>query len=585
MSAEKESQMNINTDLRPVKFWQLSKNPILLRYLCSRMRWSGLSAALILTLVVTVFTFVISYNGAVRFSYESSLNAYRAAFLPVFLIQVIIMMFLGTGSVASGITQEYEDGMVDYQRLTPMSPMAKIVGYLFGLPIREWFLFAVTSFFIGIIVVKGKIPLESVWHVYSVFFLSILLYHLMALVVVHSMKKKRVAGRVIQLLVVVLYFVFPLMSQFGLVFFEYLTVRPILKESMLEYIPEKASIRGLLDLDGGSSTVPFFDHQFRAWSFSLMLMSSLTISFLLMLRRRWKDVTSHLMSKPFALMFFGFFMFFLIGNTLPVAKEGDMSIYKSVIELREKALIERVEQLKSNDLRLPAHVLRLEEFRKNHKNKTKLADAPVAQTLFGTVCVMFACLVVYIVTPRHEKYLLGLRRSRNLKKKWIPWHWDEAPGLLSTLCVMAILAATLFSFSTTFYSAPTMPDKIRALTPFIPVVCAFAAVVVLVFYLVYEAWENKGLFLLLLFVWILPVMVTMVIGLQSNHFSTMVWVSSVSPVAAYGFGMTDAFTLPFKEAFYFSFGLQVLIGGFAALALFGKKMRGRRVMLDNPIDE
>jgi len=256
-----DSDDKIQLKLKPVAFWELHKNPILLRYLRSRLRWSGLSAALILTLVITVFTFVISYNGAVRFSFESNVNAYRAAFLPVFLIQVIIMMFLGTGSVASGITQEYEDGMVEYQRLTPMSPMAKIVGYLFGLPIREWFLFLVTSLFIGIIVVKGEVPMDSVWRVYSVFFLSIILYHLMALVVVHSMKKKRVAGRVIQLLVVVLYFVFPLLSQVGLVFFEYLTVRPILKENMLEYVPKGMNMRRLLDLDGESATVPFFDHQ------------------------------------------------------------------------------------------------------------------------------------------------------------------------------------------------------------------------------------------------------------------------------------------------------------------------------------
>ncbi len=87
-----------------------------------------------------------------KFAHESNVDAYRAAFLPMFLIQVVLMMFIGTGSVTAGISQEYEDGMVDYHRLTPMTPMAKIVGYLFGLPIREWFLFAVTSVFIGIIV-------------------------------------------------------------------------------------------------------------------------------------------------------------------------------------------------------------------------------------------------------------------------------------------------------------------------------------------------------------------------------------------------------------------------------------------------
>lgn len=565
-------------------FWQLYKNPILLRYVRSRLRWSGLSAALILTLVITVFTFVISYNGAVRFSYENSVNAYRAAFLPVFMIQVIIMMFIGTGSVASGITQEYEDGMVEYQRLTPMSPMAKILGYLFGLPIREWFLFLVTSFFIGIIVVKGEVPMDSVWRVYSVFFLSIILYHLMALVVVHSMKKKRVAGRVIQLLVVVLYFVFPLLSQFGLVFFEYLTVRPILKENILEYIPKGVNMRRLLDLDGGASTVPFFDHQLKAWSFSMILMTSLTVSFLFMLNRRWKDVTSHLMSKPFALIFFGFFMLFLIGNTLPIAKEGDMSITKSFVEIREKSLLDRIEQFRDRESVRKAFETRLERYREKTRGGQPAADAPVAQTVFGSVCVMFACLVVYVMTPKNEKYLLGLRRAKNLNKKWIPFHWDEAPGLLSTLCVMVLLVVTLFCFSTTLYNAPTMPTKIRELIPFIPVVCLFASVVVLVFYLVFEAWENKGLFLLILCIWVLPIMVAMVVAVQSNHYSTLVWVSSVSPIAAYGYGMSEAMTLPVREAFYVSFGLQVLIGGFAGLALYTKKMNGRKVLLEQPVD-
>ncbi len=581
-----KNDLTDGVELKPVAFWQLHKNPILLRYLRSRLRWSGMAAALILTMVITVFTFVISYNGAVNFSHESSLNAYRAAFLPVFLIQVIIMMFLGTGAVASGITQEYEDGMVEYQRLTPMSPMAKILGYLFGLPIREWFLFIVTSFFIGIIVVKGKVPLESVWRVYSVFFLSIILYHLMALVVVHSMKKKRVAGRVIQLLVVLLYIVFPLLSQFGLVFFEYLTVRPILKENILEYIPKQVNMRRLLDLDGGASTVPFFDHQLKAWSFSVILMSSLTISFLFMLCRRWKEVTSHLMSKPFALTFFGFFMLFLIGNTLPIAKEGEMSITKSFTEMREKSLLDRIDQFRDRESVRRAFEERLRKFRADLNKPNHIAqDAPVAQTVFGTVCVLFACLVVYVVTPKNEKYLLGLRRARNLKKKWIPVHWDEAPGLLVTFGVILILVVTLYNFGTTLYQAPTMTPKIRELIPFIPMVCLFAAVVVLVFYLVFEAWENKGLFLLILFIWVMPIMVALVIAVQSSHWPTLVWVSAVSPIAAYGYGMTEAAYLPVREAFYFSLGIQILIGGFAALALFSKKMHGRKIMLENPVND
>ncbi len=584
MTDDSNRKFAAKVELKPVKFWQLHKNPILLRYIRSRLRWEGMAAALILTMVITVFTFVISYNGAVRFSFEDSVNAYRAAFLPMFLIQVIIMMFLGTGSVASGITQEYEDGMVEYQRLTPMSPMAKILGYLFGLPIREWFLFAVTSVLIGIIVVKGEVPMESVWRVYSVFFLSVILYHLMALVVVHSMNKKRVAGRVIQALVLVLYFVFPLLSQFGLVFFEYLTVRPILKESILEYIPRGVSMRRLLDMDGEATTVPFFDQHLAAWSFSMIIMGSLIVTFLLMLCRRWKDVTSHLMSKPFGLTFYAFLMFFLIGNTLPIAKNGEMSITKNFAEMHENSLIDRIERNKDERVRRHFEIL-LKQYRKKTEERNTLAtDAPLAQTVFGTVCVLFACLIVYIVTPRNEKYLLGLRRASNLKKKWIPFHWDEAPGMLVTSAISLMLIFTLYCFSTTLYSAPTMPDKIRGIIPFIPVVCLFAATVVAVFYLVYEAWENKGLFLLLLCVWVLPIMVALVIALRSDHYPTMVWVSSLSPIAAYGYGMSEWVNLPLREAFLSSFGLQLLIGGYAGYTLYHKKFSGAKERSENLID-
>jgi hypothetical protein len=584
MMDDSNRTMTAKVELKPVTFWQLHKNPILLRYIRSRLRWEGMAAALILTLVITVFTFVISYNGAVRFSFENDVNAYRAGFLPMFLIQVIIMMFLGTGSVASGITQEYEDGMVEYQRLTPMSPMAKILGYLFGLPIREWFLFAITSVLIGIIVVRGEVPMESIWRVYSVFFLSVILYHLMALVVVHSMNKKRVAGRVIQMLVLVLYFVFPLLSQFGLVFFEYLTVRPILKENILEYIPKGVNMRRLLDMDGGHTTVPFFDQQLSAWSFSMIIMGALIVSFLLMLRRRWKDVTSHLMSKPFGLIFYAFLMFFLMGNTLPIAKNGEMSISRNFAEMRVNSLLDRIERNKDERVRQHFEAL-LKQYKQKTEERNALAtDAPLAQTVFGTVCVLFACLIIYIVTPRNEKYLLGLRRASNLKKKWIPFHWDEAPGIWVTLSVSLMLIFTLYCFSATLYSAPTTPDKIREIIPFIPVVCLFAATVVIVFYLVYETWENKGLFLLLLCVWVLPIMVALVIALRSDHYSTMVWVSSISPIAAYGYGMTDWVSLPVREAFLSSFGLQLLIGSYAGYTLYHKKFKRGEKRLENLID-
>jgi len=587
MEQEKQSEERVRenrADLKPVAFWQLHKNPILLRYMRSRLRWSSIAASLVITLVITIFTFAITYTVADELVSNGDVyDFFRACFLPLFVIQVLIMMFIGTGSVANGIIQEYDDGMIDYQRLSPMSPMAKIVGYLFGLPIREWFLFGVTSIFIGIIVYYGKIPWSSIWRVYSVFFLSIILYHLIALVVVHSMKKKRVAGKGIQFVVLVLYIVFPLLSQFGLVFFEYLTVRPILKEHILDYIPEEVGMRRFLDLDGSSASVPFFDYQFKSWGFSIMLMSSLIISFLFMLTRKWKDVTSHLMSKPFALVFFGFFMLFLIGNTLPIAKEGEMSVTRSFRKTGVKALEAQIASITKGTEDYIKAVENLKEYR-NTVNVNSSLDAPIAQTVFGAVCLSFACMVVYIVTPQNEKYLLGLRRARNLKKRWIPFHWDESSGLLATLLVASMMAGALYIFSTTLYTAPMMSVTTQKMLPFLPMVCLYAALVVIVFYLVYEAWENKGLFLLILFVWVLPLLVATVVAVRTSNLSSVVWISSVSPLAAYGYGMSTVTWLPVRAVFYFSFIVQGIIGAFAVLDLISKKLNAKKALLENTID-
>ena len=95
---------------------------------------------------------MIDLSGHRRPFYYSSLYrlkasppaAARDAFYPILFFQMVILLFMGTGSVAGGISRESADGMIDYQRLTPMTPLAKIVGYLFGLPVREYVLFAVT---------------------------------------------------------------------------------------------------------------------------------------------------------------------------------------------------------------------------------------------------------------------------------------------------------------------------------------------------------------------------------------------------------------------------------------------------------
>ena len=105
---------------------------------------------------------------------------------------------MGTGSVAGGISREAADGMVDYQRLTPMTPLSKIVGYLFGLPIREYVLFATTLPFTIYCIFVGNIPLGVVAEVYGMLFTSAILYHLTGCVAGTVVKRRHFAGCVAQ---------------------------------------------------------------------------------------------------------------------------------------------------------------------------------------------------------------------------------------------------------------------------------------------------------------------------------------------------------------------------------------------------
>ena len=572
MTEEREN-LESNPVLKPVAFWQLWKNPIILRYMRSRMRWGGLAAALIVTVVVTMFAFLLTYYGAGKLHMGSSQDAFAAAFFPVFAIQVLIMMFFGTGAVAGGITQEYEDGMVEYQRLTPMSPMAKIVGYLIGLPIREWFLLGVTSLAVLVVVVKGEIPWESVWRVYSIFVLSVLVYHLMALVVVHSMKRKRLAGRVIQFLVLILYFVLPLLSQFGLVFFEYLTVRPIVREEMLVYMPEHSWL-GVFFLDGEISDVAFFDKLLNAWTFSMMLQVSLVVTFTVMLRRRWKDANCHLMSKPFALVFYASISFMLVGNIMPMAKTGNMSISKNINEIRLKKAEKTLNDVGANP---EARRRSLDVIRgvQKYDNKLEPLEFASSQTVVFLVFGSLACLAVYICTPRLGMYQVGLRRAKNLNRRWMPLHWDASSGIWLTLVVMVTMMVGLHYITGDFFESKDLSKDLFALKGNIPQATYFAATCLLAFYLVYEAWENKGLFLLVLFIWVLPMMASLVILASSDTMQEVVngmWVSGFSPLAGYSYNMLlDYPGYPSHQVFMFSWVIQAIIAAVAGVSLAKKK--------------
>ena len=168
-------------------------NPLFVRYCRSRLRKQALVGWMIMTLILTAFVFFTAHWAGTDQLNLSEASSARLPVLPLLIMQSFILFFLGTGAVASGMTAEEDEGVMDYQRLVPMSPISKVVGYLVGLPVREWVLFLITLPFSFWCFWKGQIRLEVFGELYAVVVSSALLYHMTALLAATVMKSRRLA--------------------------------------------------------------------------------------------------------------------------------------------------------------------------------------------------------------------------------------------------------------------------------------------------------------------------------------------------------------------------------------------------------
>ena len=147
--------------------WKLWANPILRRYCRSRLRVRGLSVWILLTLLIAGFLFFLPRELYLHQVEWDVVDAGRIPLSGLLIFQGIILFLLATGQVAGGMTAEADEGVLDYQRVAPMSPLAKVLGYLFGLPIREYVLFAVTMPFTLWSLWRGQVPLGIAVQLYD----------------------------------------------------------------------------------------------------------------------------------------------------------------------------------------------------------------------------------------------------------------------------------------------------------------------------------------------------------------------------------------------------------------------------------
>lgn len=483
--------------------WKLWANPIIRRYARSRLRVQGLGIGLILTLMAAGFLFFSTRTLALYRGNMPEIDAERVPLLPLMVLQALILFFLGTGQVAGGMTGEADEGVLDYQRLTPLSPLTKVLGYLLGLPLREYALFAGTLPFTAWGLWRGQVPFSAWASVYLVLLSSTLLYHLTGLVAGTVVKNRRWAFLVSIAVVFGLYTVIPQMAKFGLTTFKYFTLWPVFEEQMSHFVPRDAG--GIFrTVQRMTPEVRFFGLGFSETVFTLFSQAGLILTFVVMLWRRWRQPEAHLLGKAWAAGLMVWTQAMLLGNALPLIEPG---------------------------LVFPSRELQRRVF--NARGWTPSVSEGMGMIgLYGLVALVLMLVLTLIVTPSLEDQVRGRRRARKLGLSRPPWFSDAATSFWCVLAMAVTGAAGWFVFARSligpaWYAGHSLPSH----TPW-----TFGLVLLaggLCFHALLERWGGRRVFQAVLFAGFAPIMVGATLGAASDRLLTAsLWLIGLSPFAA-----------------------------------------------------
>lgn len=483
--------------------WKIWANPIFRRYCRSRLRPQGLGVALLISVLIAGFLFFMLRAG-MRFRMDMSVSdVERSPTIALFIFQGLILFVLGTAQVTGGMTAESDEGVIDYQRLIPMNPLAKVFGYLFGLPVREYAMVLVTLPFTAWALWFGEVS-SSVWlPLYTVLFTSALTYHLAGLVTGTVIKNRRWAFLASIGLVFCLYTVIPQMARFGLVFFKYLTITPVLMENLPNLLPRTAGAI-VATSQNLAPEVKFFNLDFSETVFTIFSQGGLILTFIVMLCRRWRRTESLLLGKLWAAGLFVWVQILLLGNALPLIDVG--SIFPSR-ELYRRAMI-------------------------TAGWAPEAPEAVAMSGVYGLVTLLFLFILTKIITPSSDIQIRGWRRARKQGATSLPILSDAATAFGFVLLMALAGAAGWFLFTRAVVESRWFPGHEVPLQ-----VLVFFSVVMLTaglaFHALLEARGGRVVGLVIIFVGVVPLMIGAILSVSSNRlFPAASWLIGVSPASA-----------------------------------------------------
>ena len=474
-------------------------NPLVIKGIRENLRPKHLIAAGLFSLIVCSTIYLTSYLEGSEGKYSkdpetntwvqaesSPVNGARNAFTFLLALQGFYLMFLGTGRVASITAEERESGLLDYQRMTPMNPLSKIIGYIFGIPAREYYMFLLTLPFLGHAILVGKLPWGNIIQLYSVFFCSVILYHLTAHAVGLVVPKPRAASWVSRIVVLGLYVVLPGLGQAGISFLSFLTILPtyfgkifpLLNDQGVQNVGRLKS--KLVDF---WQDVPFFDFAISPTTFTFLMQGLLILILLVTGHRKWRNQALPSLSKPSALLIYSIFQFLLLGCLWTFFDKGEAS-----------GLIGQ---------ELSAHQFSGKE--------EKILGLILVIGIFFSLSLLFILCLINICCPNQHLYLKGIQRISKFNLARIPRMADEGSGLVLML-VLSII--TLFTYSVLIKLA--LHSDAWVLNSSFLSLCLIPAGTLLLAVIYLQAsreqWFNLGFWGFVGLLWITPLLASLVLG-------------------------------------------------------------------------
>ena len=173
-------------------------NPIFVKHLRSRLRRPQVMPAAV---VVLVLCLCISYGG-----YQLGGFANGGAFGTLLGLQSIILAIIGASQVSTAVGGARESGILDFHRVSPLSPLAVTLGFFFGAPVREYLLFALTVPFTLICAANEAPSLGGLLQTMVVLFLGAWLLQALSLFTALSIKKPKGAKGIVGVFIFLIVF-------------------------------------------------------------------------------------------------------------------------------------------------------------------------------------------------------------------------------------------------------------------------------------------------------------------------------------------------------------------------------------------